>query len=272
MEKIRMPAVAGMFYPGAPDTLKKEINYLLSNYKPSKTYGNVLGIVSPHAGYKYSGATAAYAYNTIAGKSFETVVIISPSHREYFPGVSIYSGDAYRTPLGIISVNKQIRKKLIEESPAIFAGEEGHREEHALEVQLPFLQIVLGNFDIVPVVMGDQRKKFVDDLALALSKVLDKNILIVASSDLSHFYPKQKASELDQKIEEYINNYDYTGLVEDLEKRNCEACGGGPIAVMMRAIEMNNKPKSEVLSRTDSGDVTGDNSEVVGYLSAVVYA
>ena len=153
----------------------------------------------------------------------------------------------------------------------IFKGYEGHRREHALEVQLPFLQSVLQDFKIVPVVMGDQSKRNIDALAKKLAEVSDDETLIVASSDLSHFYSKSQADKLDSVVEKRVREFDYESLQFDLENHTCEACGGGPIVALMKAANLKNIRHSMVLSRTDSGDVTGDNSEVVGYLSAVFY-
>jgi MEMO1 family protein len=272
MKNIREPAVAGMFYPSSPRELKDQINVLLDSTHSDEEFGNPFGIISPHAGYVYSGKTAAYAYNTIRGKNFSTVVIISPSHREYFPGVSIYNGDAYRTPLGDISLNKKLISQLTENSKTIFEGVNGHRAEHAIEVQIPFLQMVLNEFQIVPIVVGDQRKLFVNDLAEKLAAVVDENTMVVASSDLSHFHTKKEADILDSIVEERIEKFEYEKLLYDLETEKCEACGGGPIVAMMKTADLKNKKKAKILSRSDSGDVTGDNSEVVGYLSAVIYS
>ena len=271
MKNVREPAVAGMFYSASPSKLRGDIQLLLDITRQDELYEDAIGIVSPHAGYIYSGRTAAYAFNAIGGKKFETVIIISPSHREYFPGISIYNGDAYRTPLGEVPLNKLKAAAMVENSRFIFEGIQGHRNEHAVEVQIPFLQIIMKDFSIVPVVMGDQNKMFVDHLAEKLAEVAEENTLIIASSDLSHFYPKHEADKLDSVIETHIENFEFDKLQEDLDTKRCEACGGGAIVAMMKAANIINKRKSKVLARSDSGDVTGDNSEVVGYLSAIVY-
>lgn len=271
MNRIRKPSAAGYFYPGNPGKLKEEINLLLSVTRPEKIPENIFGLISPHAGYIYSGRTAAYAYNLIKEKNYKTVIIISPSHREYFPGICVFEGDAYETPLGTLKINGKMAEELVSESKSIFRGILGHKDEHAVEVQLPFLQTVLKDFTIVPVVMGDQSKMYIDELASQLAKAADKNTLIVASSDLSHYHSKQEASQLDSIVEEKISEFDFEGLQSGLEKRICEACGGGPIIAMMKAASLTKREKSFVLNRSDSGDVSGDNSEVVGYISAVIY-
>jgi len=269
--KIRHQQVAGYFYPAEKEKLQNEISLLFKVTKPEKSFNKIFGIVSPHAGYIYSGKTAAYAYNLLKDKKYKTVIIISPSHAEYFPGISIYDGDAYETPLGIVEIDNEMTDRLIQNSKIIFRGQQGHRKEHALEVQIPFLQSVLKNFKIVPIVMGDQSKMFVDELAEKISKVVDDETLVVASSDMSHFYSSEEADHLDSVVEKRINDFDFENLLIDLDNHKCEACGGGPIAAMMKAASKRNINKAVVINRSDSGDITGDNSEVVGYLSAVVY-
>ena len=271
MNQVRHAKVAGYFYPSDPLKLKKEISLMLDVSKLKKTYNKIFGIIAPHAGYVYSGKTAAYAYNLLEGKNFKTVIIISPSHSEYFPGICVYEGDAYDTPLGIIEIDKDKAEKICEGSKIIFKGIQGHGKEHALEVQLPFLQSVMKDFKIVPIVIGDQGKMFVDELANQLTKIYDDETIIVASSDLSHFHDTNTADRLDAIVEKRINDFDYDNLQKDLDNHNCEACGGGPIVAMMKAAASLNINNSEVLKRTHSGDVTGDKSEVVGYLSAVIY-
>lgn len=271
MNTIRAATVAGMFYPGDPDKLRDEINVFLNNSNSSVNIDKIFGIVAPHAGYIYSGSTAAHVYNLLQGKKYKRVIIISPSHSEYFPGVSVYEGDAYETPLGILNVDIEFSEKIVENSKHIYKGIEGHRKEHALEVQLPFLQIVLDNFKIIPIVMGDQSSIYVDELAGKLAENVDDETLIVSSSDMSHFYSKSKAKDLDSIVEKRINNFDFEGLQNDLESRNAEACGGGPIVALMKAASLKNVKHSKVIHRSDSGDVSGDNREVVGYLSAVIY-
>jgi hypothetical protein len=271
MTNIRPAQVAGYFYPANPAKLREEINLMLGISEMQDKVENVFGIIAPHAGYTYSGKTAAYSYNQLRGKNYKRVVIISPSHSEYFPGVSIFDGDAYETPFGKLEVDKEFAEKLIGNSNSIFLGLEGHRREHALEVQLPFLQTVLNNFKIVPIVMGDQDKVYINELAKNLAKVVDVDTLVVASSDLSHHHTKAEANRLDSIIAERINKFDYENLQKDLDNRNCEACGGGPMIAMMKAAALQKKNHSSVLHRSDSGDVTGDTKEVVGYLSAVIY-
>jgi hypothetical protein len=272
MAQLRHPSAAGYFYPGDKDKLREQIDWLLRIDYKDNVLNNIAGLVAPHAGYIYSGRTAAFAYNTIKNKNYKTVIIISPSHKEYFPGVSVYEGDGYITPMGVVNVNKDIVNQLTEGSINIFKGSEGHRQEHGVEVQLPFLQFIFQDFNIVPIVMGDQSKIYIDELAERISDSVDENTLVIASSDLSHFYSRHIAKKLDSIVEKRINDYDYEGLYSDLEHKRCEACGGGPIIAMMKSIDLKGKNKAIVLNRSDSGDTTKNIDEVVGYLSAAVYS
>ncbi|MBU0561363.1 MAG: AmmeMemoRadiSam system protein B [Bacteroidetes bacterium] len=269
--KVRKPAVAGTFYPYNSDELKKTLSQLLEENIPDKNYKDIFGIVSPHAGYVYSGKSAAFAINAIKNQKFTTAIVISPSHREYFKGVSIYNGDFYETPLGKIEIDKELSDQFLSGSESIFYSEQGHRNEHALEVQLPFLQMINENFKLVPLVIGDQGKKYIDELASKLAEVRTLDSIIIASSDLSHFYSREIANNLDSNVENRINRFEYNELLEDLVDGKSEACGGGGIVALMKAADICGFTKAEVISRTDSGDVSGDISGVVGYLSAVLF-
>lgn len=270
MTTIRKPAVAGFFYPGNPDELTSELNEFLSR-AASPDVKEPGGIIVPHAGYTYSGLTAAYAYSLLEGRSYDTVIVLSPSHREYFSGISIYEGDAYETPLGVIEVDQEKADALMDGSSVIERGSMGHHAEHALEVQLPFLQRALTSFRIVPVVMGDQHRRYIELLADRLAEVIDNKTLLVASSDLSHFHSKAEAHQLDSRIADAVENFDPEALMQRLESGAAEACGGGLMAALMIACREAGFDKSTLLHRSDSGEVTGDTGEVVGYLSAAIH-
>lgn len=271
MSKFRKPAAAGLFYHANPKKLTEEINILLSVSQPEVIPEKIFGIISPHAGYIYSGRTAAFAFNLLKNKNYKTVIIISPSHREYFRGISIFNGDGYETPLGKVEIDKQLSEKLISNNKNIFLGEEGHKKEHAVEVQIPFLQTVLKDFKIIPIVMGDQSKSFVDRLALKISENYEEDILIISSSDLSHYYTKEQADYFDSIIERNITDFNFETLQSNLENKICEACGGGTIVSLMKAAHLLNKKKSLILNRSDSSITSGNTNEVVGYLSAAIY-
>jgi AmmeMemoRadiSam system protein B len=271
MFDIRPPAVAGMFYPAEKNALIHQLDELFSAVKQQSVTGTIVAIVSPHAGYRYSGFTAAHGYSLLKGKSFDTVVIVSPSHREYFEGICVFSGKAYRTPLGELQVDTKLRAELLEEDDSLLNDIVGHRQEHAIEVQLPFLQRIVGDIKILPLVMGDQKRSFCTRLGDTLAKVLrGKNILLVASTDLSHYYSYDTAEKLDSIFINNVARFDDEQLMSDLEAERTEGCGGGPTVAVLRAAKKLGAHKVHILHHCNSGDITGDKSGVVGYLSAAI--
>lgn len=270
---VRSSVVAGMFYPGNASSLKQEISDLLARVRPTKIEGTIRGLISPHAGYAYSGLTAAHGFASLLHATYETVVIVSPSHREYFNGVSVFPGMAYQTPLGVVKIDTALRERLDNVCPVVKISSEGHREEHAVEVQLPFLQLVLGDFKFLPVVIGDQRRENCYELGEALAAILKNvNYLLVASTDLSHFYPEKVANTLDDIVVHDIEQFDYDRLMTDIDAGRAEACGGGPAVAVMLALRRLGVTRMRVLHHSNSGDVTGDRHSVVGYLSALAYS
>jgi MEMO1 family protein len=245
---------------------------MLNNTSVEPVKGSVIALVVPHAGYVYSGLTAAHAYKLLEQRSYETVIVLSPSHREYFRGVSIYDGDAYRTPLGDIPIDITLRDELVRGEKFIIASDDGHSSEHAVEVQLPFLQKVLSNFKLLPVVVGDQQRDVCFHLSDKLAKVLTgKNVLLVASSDLSHYHPADEANRLDKIIIDDVAAFNYEKLMKDVETEKAEACGGGPAVVALATAKQLGANRVKVLHHCNSGDVSGEHEAVVGYLSAVAY-
>jgi AmmeMemoRadiSam system protein B/AmmeMemoRadiSam system protein A len=277
MGQTRKPAVAGQFYPADSLELSRELSGYFKNAKKESIPGKIVGLISPHAGYMYSGQVAAYAYKLLEGFSYETVVVISPSHIAYFPGASVYNGGAYQTPLGTIPIDTTLAGEIAGVSERVFLSDQGHafvgqRGEHAIEVELPFLQLVLGKFKLVSIVIGDQDWATCEALAHALTKSLKgKSVLMVASSDLSHYHPYDQAEELDSVVIKHVNAYDPEGLFDELSAGACEACGGSPITTVLLAAKGLGADKAKVVKYANSGDVTGDKSAVVGYLAAVVY-
>jgi AmmeMemoRadiSam system protein B len=269
---IRQPVVAGMFYPSNPVQLREQVEQMLQQAVVEKAEGRITGIIAPHAGYMYSGSTAAHAYALLKGEKYETVVVISPRHREFFRTVSAYSGDAYETPLGSIPINVKLRSALTAQYDFVRASEQGHNAEHAVEVQLPFLQTVIPSFTLLPLVIGDQEPDVCFGLGEALGNVLkEENVLIVASTDLSHFYSSEAAAALDGVMIQDVNAFDYEGLMSDLETQRTEACGGGPAVAAMSALKHLGTQRMKVVHHSTSGDTTGDYNSVVGYFSAVAY-
>ena len=269
MARVRQPAVAGAFYDADPDVLRRHVDSLLDQARGATVKGSIKGLVSPHAGYIYSGSTAAVGYRLLRGKSYDAVILVGPSHREFFTGASIYPGDSYRTPLGDVPVHKEMRDELVKEGGTIMLSDAGHRGEHCLEVQLPFLQRVLGEFSIVPIIIGNQRREFCLALGNALAKAASRrNVLLVASSDLSHYHPYDEAVKLDRQVIGLVEALDEKTMMDQIEEERIEACGGGPVVSVMHAAKLLGANRSQVLFYCNSGDVTGDKDAVVGYLSA----
>lgn len=267
---VREPAVAGTFYPGSARTLQRDVDTMIEKAVLPGQYGTLFGLVSPHAGYMYSGFTAAHGYKALKGKRFDAVIVVGPSHQEYFKGISIYPGSRYRTPLGEVPIHDKLRSRIIEGGKRISLSAAGHHTEHSIEVQVPFLQCVLGSFSFVPIVMGDQTIELCRDLADAIvSAASNLNILLVASSDLSHYHPYEEAVALDRRVIDLVESFEPVRLMEGLQHHQIEACGGGPIVAVMLAAEKLGANSARVVHYCNSGDVTGDRSAVVGYLSAI---
>lgn len=272
METLRKSAIAGSWYPGKPSVLKRDIEKYFDQVTDPDFKGDIVGLIVPHAGYIYSGQVAAYAYKLIRGKRYDAVIVVGPSHRVAFNGVSIFSAGGYETPLGVVPIAEDIAENIKNLIKSVANIPSAHLQEHSLEIQLPFLQIALGDFSFVPLVMGDQRADTCHDLAKAIHlSVQDKNVLIVGSSDLSHFHNYNTASQMDAIVLKHIQDGDAAGLLKCLDRDICEACGGGPIVVAMLVSQLLGARKSQLLKYANSGDVTGDKSSVVGYAAAVCY-
>ncbi|MDZ7859993.1 MAG: AmmeMemoRadiSam system protein B [Candidatus Krumholzibacteriota bacterium] len=277
-KSVRNPIVAGSFYPADSTILRNMIKGFFEEADTGRFSGKILSLVSPHAGYIYSGSVASHGYKIITGQNYETVVVISPSHTDLFDYSSIFNGTAYRTPLGDIPVDREIVDKITSYDDNIRIDTKGHiksakgRGEHSLEVQLPFLQVALNEFKLVPVVMGNQNSKNIESLAEALIDALrGKNFLIVASTDLSHFHNSNEADRLDSTFIGHLEKLDTDGLAKSLDSGVAEACGGGPVLVALMASIGLGADKCSILKHADSGDVSGDTSSVVGYVSAAIF-
>jgi AmmeMemoRadiSam system protein B len=273
-DEIREPAVAGQFYPGDANDLRLEMSAMLQR-PPSRRATpprEVIAGVAPHAGYMYSGAVAARFYLFIAGAAPSLAVIISPSHRERFAAISIFGGRAYRTPLGEVPVNREAADDLFRRGAPFINDWRGHNAEHALEVQLPFLQMLWPELTIVPIVMGEQSADFCEQLGSALAETLrHRRAIIVASSDLSHYHSHQQARQIDQRVLRAVRKFDPERLLKDFEGGRAEACGGGPMVAAMLAARRLGATKAQVLGYRDSSAVSGDESQVVGYMAAAFF-
>lgn len=274
MRNIRKSVIAGTWYPGDPEKLKSEVKRYLDTVKEKEVRidGEIIGLIAPHAGYMYSGPVAAYAYRTLKKGQFKRVLILAPSHRFPFNTASVYFRGAYETPLGVVPVDEEICENLKNSSSLIDFYPQAHSQEHSLEIQLPFLQYVLGDFHLIPIIVGGHGLEFAKRLADAIYNVVKgQKVLIVASTDLSHFYPYNVAVKLDRKIIERVEAGDAEGLANDLSNNVSEACGGWPVVAAMLLAKKMGADAFKILHYANSGDVTGDKSSVVGYMAAVMF-
>ncbi len=271
-DRIRKAAIAGTWYPGDPATLTRDIRTFLHDAAIPHLAGRPVAVISPHAGYIYSGPVAGYAYKAVQGQSYKRVVVISPSHRANFPFLSLWAEGGYATPLGVVEIDEEFCARLTNDSASIRDSRPMHLAEHALEIQLPFLQVSLGTFKLCPIIMGQQQMGLCRELGNVLARAIGdpRETLVVASSDLSHFHHSSRAAVMDSTIAKRIEEFDIEGLNQALETGAGEACGGGPIISAMVYAQAVGHPTAQVLKYANSGDVTGERSSVVGYLAAVI--
>ena len=270
-QDVRRPVWAGSFYDSDKKMLAARIeDYLKKAQNVPPLPAEPLALISPHAGYVYSGQTAAYAYRLVQGKPYETVIVIGPSHQYGFEGCSIYLKGGFETPLGIAAVDEDLAGRIAQLSGFSYIAE-AHNKEHSVEVQIPFIQETLPDAKIVPIIMGFQTRKTITALAGALAEVLSlKKILIVASTDLSHFLSKSQANTLDAKTIALVQNLSAETIINKMAGGENIMCGGGPVASTLLAIKKRGKPRLEVLHYADSSEATQDKTRVVGYLAAAV--
>lgn len=273
----RPSPLAGMWYPGRADRLRAMMDDFLEEAQNARTgpkarHGDVHGLLAPHAGYRYSGPVAAHAFDAVKGQAFDVVVVIGPLHRP-LPGLSastraLTSGhDAYETPLGGIPIDRETVDAIAARLPLQPVRGD---PEHSVEIELPFLQHVLGSgFRLVPIMLLDQSKRMARALADVLAEVLrGRRVLFVASSDLSHFYPQSVAYTLDSKVLDAVASLDGLRVVDLDEQGEAFACGHGAIATVIETLKLMGAPQADVVRYATSGDVTGDLSQVVGYGAA----
>lgn len=270
--QIRESVIAGTWYPGNPDLLRGRITQFLRQAAIKPGSGKLVALIAPHAGYRYSGMVAAHAYKHIETRTFDTVIIVAPSHHVRFSGVSVYDRGAYRTPLGTVELDTDLIEVLKNSDPSIRHVPEAHQREHSLEIQLPFIQVLMPEAKLVPLVMGDQSPSACQRLARSLAGLVQKkSILLIASTDLSHYHSYRDAKILDNRILSHVNKMNIDGLGADLAVGACEACGAGPMLSVLMAARLLGADSCEVSKALNSGDVGGDRSRVVGYMAAACW-
>jgi len=271
---VKKPVFAGSFYPADRVSLQAMVDgYLKDAERTGDAPDGVFAVIAPHAGYVYSGKTAAYSYNAARRKDITTVILLGSSHRSSFRGIALYPSGSWETPLGQVPVDIAMGRKMASLCRAVKNNPGAFDEEHSLEVQLPFLQRTLKDIKIVPLLTGAVEQQDVEALSEALVKVLKQHkgkILLVVSSDMSHYHPYSEAVRMDSSTLRLVAGLDAAGLIEGLAKKENELCGApAVVASMMAAAKM--RAEAEVLHYTNSGDTAGDRTRVVGYGSVAFW-
>ena len=275
----RPSPIAGSWYPGKAEVLRKTIENFLDEAVVPEFEGQPAGLIVPHAGYIYSGLTAAHAFKTLQGRKFTRVIVLSPSHQPYRQPLLTTGHDAYATPLGLVPVDREALRtlnSLLNEDGGLELASVRRDQEHSLEIELPFLQTVLpGGFKLIPLMMVDQSASVVRLLSNALVKLIlsfppEEPTLLVASSDLSHFYSERVANRLDGNLAQAVLEFDLDSFYQHKQRGEMEACGLAPMATVLQTSHLLGADQVTITDYRTSAAVTGDKTSVVGYLSAVI--
>ncbi len=272
---LRPSSIAGQWYPGNPESLKSSVDAYIEAAILPEISGEVVAVIAPHAGHRYSGPVAGYAFAAIRGMIPELVAVISPMHQPYHQPLLTSGHAAYQTPLGTIPVSREavdILDEHLHTSLGFGLTAVTADKEHSLEIVLPFLQQSLaGEFSLLPVMVRDQTPKVVQALGAALAKLSkgQKNLL-VASTDLSHFYPQEVANKLDQEMLRRIEAFDPLAVLQAEEEGKGYACGRGAVAAVLWAAQDLGADSVTIINYATSGEISGDYGQVVGYGAAVV--
>ncbi|MEA2008829.1 MAG: AmmeMemoRadiSam system protein B [Chloroflexota bacterium] len=271
----RPSPLAGRWYSGDPKTLAKSVDKYIADAEIPEIPGEILAVVAPHAGHRYSGPVAGYAFAALRGLTPDLVVIASPMHQPYLETVLTSAHEGYRTPLGDVPINREI----VQEIAQTFQAKTGieivtvrNDREHSIEIELPFLQRVFSHpFQIVPLMIRNQEPQTIQELGKALASALEsRNAIMVASTDLSHFYPAHVAETLDKTIIQAITALNPEAIFQAEREKKGFACGKGALAAVIWAAKALGANKAHHLHYAHSGAVTGDTREVVGYTAAVI--
>jgi AmmeMemoRadiSam system protein B len=274
---IRRSVIAGSWYPGARRGLTRTVDEFLDRVDQPRVPGELLALISPHAGYAYSGQTAAYAYDQLQGLAIETVVLLGPSHRVWVGDYAVSTEDAYETPMGMVPLDREFITDLTER---ISLNPVHGDREHSLEIQLPFLQRRLGSFSLVPILMNADDPATGTVLAQALADNIQDpsarrgRTLLVASSDLHHIDDYDAVIRRDQPVVDAIAAYDLDALTSLLMAPGSSVCGRLPILTVLHAAKALGADTARVLDHTTSGDVSGQRQAgqyTVGYMAAAIY-
>ena len=272
---VRPSPIAGQWYEGNPKTLARVVDEYLDNAQLPELDGDLVAVIAPHAGHVYSGPVAGYAFAALRGRSPDLVAVISPMHHPYYEPLITTAHDAYSTPLGNIPVDKEALSALdveLKSELGFGLSPVSRDKEHSLEIELPFLQRVFrSEWKLLPVMVRAQDPRVSQGLGKALANVLrGKNFVLVASTDLSHFYDQDTAELLDAEMLKRFESFDPDSIFEAERTGKAFACGHAAVAAVMWAARELGANRVKVLHHATSGDVIGDFSSVVGYGAAVI--
>ena len=277
--KKRPPAQSGTFYPDTEGALRTQIQQSFLHPLgpgaiptiPGTRNQNLLGLIVPHAGYRYSGPVAAHSYYRLASAGiFESIIILGPNHTELGSGVSTMTEGEWSTPLGDVPIDTDLAQEIVDTSHLVDVEDEAHRNEHSIEVQLPFLQFIYPRrFKFVPICMMLQDLQTSIEVGEAIAKAAENHrAIVLASSDWTHYEPQEQAQSKDKQAIEEALQMNEKKFQEIIEERSVSACGYGPVTAMIHAAKLRGAKSGNLLSYQTSGDVTGDKSAVVGYAAA----
>jgi AmmeMemoRadiSam system protein B/AmmeMemoRadiSam system protein A len=273
LKHIKETAVAGAFYPADEQALADMVKDFLESAETATVDGKLIALIAPHAGYQFSGQVAAHAYRHLKERNIDTVIIIGPSHDAVVNGAAVYTSGIMKTPLGGIRINEQIARSLVDEKAHVTANPAAFKNEYSIEVQLPFLQAALKDFTIVPILIGQPSRDCFDSLTRGLTAVLGKNqnVILIASTDLSHYHSYEKAKKLDSRVADAVTRMSLEDLERKLHTGECEMCGGYPVLFTMSVARRLGATNGVVYKYSNSGDIMSDKSRVVGYAAMGLY-
>ncbi len=272
-DEVKRADLAGSWYPSDKKELTTIMEGFINSALTPPVDGEILGLISPHAGYDFSGRTAGFGFKAVRGRDYKTVVIVGFSHRKFFNGVSVYDRGSFETPLGEIAVDTVFAKGLISQDKKISFYPPLFNEENSVEMIIPFVQTALPGVKIVPVAFGTQNYALCQILSKALANMIkdNKDVLIIASTDMSHYHTYDEANGIDEFTVKKVQSFDYKGLYDEIRIGTAELCGAAPVTTLMMTMKMLGADNVKILKQENSGDVTGDKGRVVGYFSAVFY-
>lgn len=270
---IKQPDLAGSWYPASKEILSSVLDSYLKEAKAVSVDGNIVAVIAPHAGIMYSGPVAACSYKAVEGRSYNTVVILGFSHRKSFDGVSVYSDGYFNTPLGGLAVDSQFASDLTARSKKTVFYPEAFKDENSIEMQLLFIKKVLPNAKIVPVAFGSSSFTYCESVSDALADLLKNrdDVLLVASTDMSHYHPEEEARRIDLASTELLKTFSARGIFDKSVTGEQIFCGYMPVATALLTAQKIGADKIDILQYSNSGNITGDTKSVVGYVSAVIY-